>query len=107
MFGLPLVRPRLYFIGAEVYDHINECRVGNDEASLDTGLTPALVCVVTGMVSALGLGPICQDMIVHVLTTLLQDPFCYPKATVASFLDWVAEVEHNFPQQDFAVSSLQ
>ena len=36
MYGLPLHRARLYFIGTEVHhDYVNDCVTGNDEAALD------------------------------------------------------------------------
>ena len=35
MYGLPLNRGRLYFIGAEVFDYVSEYRTGNDEATMD------------------------------------------------------------------------
>ena len=35
MYGLPLNRCRLYFIGAEIYDHVYDRPTGNDEATLD------------------------------------------------------------------------
>ena len=44
-----------------------------------------------------------QDMIAHVLTTLLQDPYMVQRPHICTFMAWLAEVNTDYPKQNSAL----
>ncbi|CAE7824581.1 unnamed protein product, partial [Symbiodinium sp. CCMP2456] len=70
-FGLPLSRPRIYFVGVETTDAVHGFHTGNTE-----------------------------DMILHVLTTLFQDAYLGVEPDAGYFLEWLDDIDTNFPKQE-------
>ena len=72
MYGVPLNRGRLFFIGAESYDYVQDRATDNSEGTLDSWGLTEMACIST-VVALWCSGEICShaDVSLHMCTVYL------------------------------------